>query len=50
MATIYGTLRALVGLESGRWCRRCCEVIPRSDEFGLSESVCRACRHADAPG
>ena len=50
MATIYSTFRALVGLESGRWCRRCCEGIPRSDAFGLSESVCRACRHAHAPG
>jgi hypothetical protein len=50
MATIYTTFRALVGLESGRWCRRCCEAIPPSDAFGLSESVCRACRYAHAPG
>jgi hypothetical protein len=50
MATIYGTLRALVGLESGRSCRRCSEGIPRRDAFGLGEGVCRACRHAHAPG
>jgi hypothetical protein len=46
MATIYSTFRALVGLESGRSCRSCSEGIPRKDAFGLSESVCRACRHA----
>jgi hypothetical protein len=46
MATIYSTFRALVGLESGRWCRGCCDAIARGDAFGLSEGVCRACRHA----
>jgi hypothetical protein len=50
MATIYSTLRALVGLESGRSCRRCSVSIPRDDAFGLSESVCRACRYLHAPG
>jgi hypothetical protein len=50
MTTIYDTIRALVGLESGRSCRRCNESIPRTDAFGLSESVCRPCRAPHAPG
>jgi hypothetical protein len=44
MATIYNTFRALVGLESGRACRRCRDSIPRKDAFGFSEYVCRTCR------
>jgi hypothetical protein len=41
----YRVLQALVGLEAGRACRRCHESILADDRFGLSEGVCRACRH-----
>jgi hypothetical protein len=41
----YRVLQALVGLEAGRSCRRCREAILVDDHFGLSEGVCRACRH-----
>ena len=39
--------RALAGNESGRSCRCCGESILRADAFGLSEGVCRPCRHGD---
>ena len=45
MTTTYRVLRALMGLERGRSCRRCNEAILADDSFGLSEGVCRACRH-----
>jgi hypothetical protein len=44
--SIYTLFRALAGLEAGRWCRTCHEPIAPRDGFGLSEGVCRACRHA----
>ncbi len=46
--TMYQLLRALVGLESGRTCRSCGEVVPSFDHFGLSEGVCSACRVSNA--
>ena len=42
--TTYTVMRALVGLEAGRSCRRCGESILGSDPFGQSEGVCRSCR------
>jgi hypothetical protein len=42
--TVSKVIRALTGLDSGRWCRRCRESIPLGDAFGLSEGVCRPCR------
>jgi hypothetical protein len=48
--TVWKVLRGLAGLESGRWCRCCSESITRSDEFGLSEGVCRPCRQPGPPG
>jgi len=50
MVTIYRTVRALFGLESGRACRTCGDAIAAKDAFGLSESVCRPCRRGDSPG
>lgn len=44
MSTTWKWLRALAGLESGRWCRSCEEPIPSGDPFGMSEGVCRPCR------
>jgi hypothetical protein len=44
--TLWKVLRALAGLESGRWCRQCSESIPGGDQFGMSEGVCRPCREA----
>jgi hypothetical protein len=44
--TTWKLLRALVGLEAGRSCRRCGESILDSDPFGRSEGVCRPCRAA----
>jgi hypothetical protein len=44
MPTIYNVFRALVGIESGRFCRSCAEPVHRHDHFGMSEGVCRACR------
>ena len=44
--TTWKLLRALVGLEAGRSCRRCGEAILRHDPFGRSEGVCSACRAA----
>jgi len=44
MTTTWRVLRALAGLENGRWCRSCGETIRRGDPFGRSESVCRPCR------
>jgi hypothetical protein len=44
--TTFKLLRALVGLEAGRSCRACGESILRSDPFGMSEGVCRPCRHS----
>ena len=43
--TTFKLLKALVGLEAGRSCRRCGESILGTDPFGLSEGVCRSCRH-----
>ena len=45
MTTTYRVLRALMGFERGRHCRRCDEAILADDQFGFSEGVCRACRH-----
>lgn len=45
MTMTYRVLRALMGFERGRHCRRCDEAILGDDRFGLSEGVCRACRH-----
>jgi hypothetical protein len=42
--TVYRVLRAMAGLETGHWCRRCAEVIPAADAFGRSEGVCGPCR------
>lgn len=42
--TVWNVVRALVGLETGRSCRRCRDPIPRSDLFGASEGVCVSCR------
>ena len=42
--TVWKVFRAMAGLESGRWCRRCSESILAEDRFGMSEGVCRACR------
>jgi hypothetical protein len=44
--SVWHVLRALGGVESGRWCRGCGESIERDDRFGRSEAVCRSCRHA----
>jgi hypothetical protein len=44
MTTTYRVLRALMGFERGRHCRRCDEAILADDHFGFSEGVCRACR------
>ena len=41
---IYRLIRALTGMEAGRWCRSCGSVIPPKDPFGLSEGVCPPCR------
>ena len=41
---IYRVFLALVGRQSGRWCRTCSQPIARRDRFGLSESVCAPCR------
>ena len=41
---IYRLIRSLVGLESGRSCRSCSEIVAREDAFGLSEGVCASCR------
>ena len=48
MTTMYMVLRALVGLEAGRSCRRCGEPILAQDAFGLSEGVCGPCRRIAA--
>jgi hypothetical protein len=42
--TVWKVVRGLVGLESGRSCRRCHEPILAGDPYGLSEGVCRPCR------
>jgi hypothetical protein len=44
MTKTWTWVRALAGLENGRWCRSCEESIERNDPFGLSEGVCRPCR------
>jgi hypothetical protein len=41
---IYRLIRAFLGQEAGACCRSCRDPIPSSDEFGLSEGVCSACR------
>jgi hypothetical protein len=42
--TVWLTLRALYGLETGRSCRACGEAISQQDAFGTSEGVCHRCR------
>jgi hypothetical protein len=42
--TIWLTLRALYGMETGRSCRACDAPISQRDAFGTSEGVCRRCR------
>jgi formylmethanofuran dehydrogenase subunit E len=42
--TVWFTLRALYGLETGRSCRACGEPISSHDAFGSSEGVCKHCR------
>jgi hypothetical protein len=37
-------LRRLLNLETGTSCRRCSEMIPPNDPFGVSEGVCAPCR------
>lgn len=44
--TTWNLVRALVGQENGRDCRRCGESIARQDDFGMSEGVCPPCRTA----
>lgn len=46
--TIYRVIRGMFGLETGRSCRRCAEIIDADDAFGQSESVCGPCRHEPA--
>jgi hypothetical protein len=43
---IYRLIRALTGMEAGRWCRSCGNVIPPKDPFGMSEGVCPPCRRS----
>jgi hypothetical protein len=45
--SVWNFFRALVGSESGRWCRSCTEAIPAGDSFGRSEGVCGPCRGVD---
>jgi hypothetical protein len=42
---LYKIFRAIALQHAGVECRRCGESIHRSDQFGLSEGVCRFCRH-----
>jgi hypothetical protein len=42
--TVWLTLRALYGMETGRACRSCGASISHEDAFGTSEGVCRLCR------
>jgi hypothetical protein len=42
--TVWLTLRALYGMETGRPCRACGAAISARDSFGSSEGVCRLCR------
>ena len=44
--TIYKLFQSFAGAETGRNCRSCGEAINRRDAFGMSESVCIACRVA----
>ena len=48
MTTVYAVLRALVGLEAGRACRRCNEPILAADAVGLSEGVSWPCGRVGA--
>jgi hypothetical protein len=41
---IYRLIRALTGMEAGRWCRACGSGIAPKDSFGMSEGVCAPCR------
>jgi hypothetical protein len=41
---IHTLLQTIVGLASGRTCRRCGEAIMPTDHFGVSEGVCAGCR------
>jgi hypothetical protein len=43
--SVWNLIRAFMGSEHGRNCRRCDESIERRDDFGMSEGVCRPCRH-----
>jgi hypothetical protein len=42
---LYRIFRAIALQHAGVECRRCRESIHRSDQFGLSEGVCGACRN-----
>ena len=42
--SVWKVLRAMAGVEGGRWCRGCGEAILANDAFGRSEGVCRPCR------
>jgi formylmethanofuran dehydrogenase subunit E len=44
MSAIRVWLRGLAGRETGIRCRRCSEAISDTDQFGVSERVCRPCR------
>jgi hypothetical protein len=41
---LYNLLSTLFGLASGRSCRSCGEPVVPSDQFGMSEGICRGCR------
>jgi intracellular sulfur oxidation DsrE/DsrF family protein len=41
---LFKLFRAIALQHSGVECRVCRESVHRSDHFGLSEGVCRACR------
>jgi len=41
---IGGMATRITGRDPARRCRRCGEPIELDDQFGLSETVCRACR------
>jgi hypothetical protein len=41
---VYDVVRAFVGIDTGRRCRRCADPIGRGDALGFSEAVCRVCR------
>jgi hypothetical protein len=41
---VYRLFRAIAMLDSGVICRVCGDGVSRRDQFGISESVCTACR------